>query len=428
MDVDDLILVSVDDHLIEPANLFANTMPARYRDRAPRLLPKDDGTYVWRYENEEIANLAINAVAGRPGEEWGTEPTSLEELRPGCYDIDERVKEMNANGLLGSMNFPSFPGFCGQLFSRVADKDLGLATLRAYNDWHIDEWAGAYPGRFMPLGVTALWDPQLAAEEVRRIAKKGCHAITFSENPSKLGYPSLHSDAWDPLWAACSDVGTVVCMHIGSSSQLVVTSQDAPIDVLYTLTPMNIVQAAADVVWSHMLERFPSLTVALSEGGTGWIPYFLERIDYVYNQQHAWTGQDFGGRLPSEIFNHQVVTCFIDDAFGLASRDYLNIDNLTWECDYPHSDSTWPRSPEMVSKSLQGIDDGTVDKITHLNAMRIFNYDPFSTIPKDQCRVGALRAQATDHDTSIVPRGKRERHGRKMSDILAVAAGTAVTK
>jgi len=176
MDVDDLILVSVDDHLIEPANLFNNTMPSRYRDRAPRLLPKDDGTYVWRFENEEIANLAINAVAGRPGEEWGTEPTSLEELRPGCYDIDERVKEMNANGLLGSMNFPSFPGFCGQLFSRVADKDLVLATLRAYNDWHIDEWAGAYPGRFMPLGVTALWDPQLAAAEVRRISEKGCHA------------------------------------------------------------------------------------------------------------------------------------------------------------------------------------------------------------------------------------------------------------
>jgi len=217
-------------------------------------------------------------------------------------------------------------------------------------------------------------------------------------------------------------------MHIGSSSQLVVTSNDAPVDVLYTLTPMNIVQAAADVVWSHMLERFPNLTVALSEGGTGWIPYFLERIDYVYKQQHAWTGQDFGGRMPSEIFNRQVVTCFIDDAFGLASREYLNMDNLTWECDYPHSDSTWPRSPEMVSKSLAGIDDRSVDKITHLNAMRIFNYDPFRVMPKEQCRVGALRAQAAGHDTSIVARGKREKHGRKMSDVLAAAAGSASAK
>jgi predicted TIM-barrel fold metal-dependent hydrolase len=423
VNADELILVSVDDHLIEPPGLFEDAMPRAYADRAPRMVVKEDGTYVWRFEGEEIANIAINAVAGRPGEEWGIEPTSLDELRPGTYDVHERIKELNANGVLGSMNFPSFPGFCGQLFSRVADKDVGLATLRAYNDWHIDQWCGAYPGRFMPLGVTALWDPELAAAEVRRIAGKGCHAITFSENPHKLGYPSLHTDAWDPLWAACADEGTVVCMHIGSSSQLVVTSPEAPIDVLYTLTPMNIVQAAADVVWSHILERFPTLTVALSEGGTGWIPYFLERIDYVYDQQHAWTGQDFGGRRPSEIFNEQVVTCFIDDAFGLESRHHLNLDNITWECDYPHSDSTWPHSPEKVAAALADVDDETVGKITHRNAMRIFRYDPFGVMPEDQCRVGALRALAKDHDVSIRSRSKHiPKRGLRMRDLLGDAA------
>jgi hypothetical protein len=195
--------------------------------------------------------------------------------------------------------------------------------------------------------------------------------------------------------------------------------------VLYTLTPVNIVQAAADVIWSHVLERFPSLTIALSEGGTGWIPYFTERCDYVYRQQSAWTGQSFGGRLPSEIFYEQVVTCFIDDAFGLESRSHLNMDNITWECDYPHSDSTWPRSPEKVSEQLVGIDDETVDKITHVNAMRIFQYDPFSVFAKDDCRVGALRKQAGGHDVSIVATGKREKHGTRISDLMAVAAGTA---
>lgn len=426
MEIDDLILVSVDDHLIEPPDTFAEGMPAQYADRAPRMVERADGTYAWRFEDEEIANIAINAVAGRPGEEWGTEPTSLAELRPGTYDVHERIKEMDANGVLGSLNFPSFPGFCGQLFSRVADKDLGLATLRVYNDWHVDRWAGAYPGRFMSLGVVPLWDAHLAAAEVRRLAAKGCHAITFSENPSKLGYPSIHSGEWDPLFAACAEVGTVVCMHIGSSSVLAVTSVDAPVDVIYTLTPMNIVQAAADIVWSHVLERFPTLTIALSEGGTGWIPYFLERIDYVYRQQRGWTGQDFGARLPSEVFHDQVVTCFIDDAFGLESRSHLNIDNITWECDYPHSDSTWPRSPEKVAEQLHGIDDETVAKITHRNALRIFSYDPFSTIPKQDCTVGALRRRATGHDVSIVAKGKRETHGRKISDMMA-AASTAVT-
>ena len=170
-------------------------------------------------------------------EEYGLEPTSFQQLRPGCYDIDERVKDMNANGVLGSLCFPSFPQFCGQLFARTEDKDLALAMVQAYNDWHIDEWCGTHQGRFIPCPLPAIWDPEVLAAEVRRTAAKGAHAVTFSENPSKLGWPSVHSDHWDPFWKACSDEAVVVCMHIGSSSEIVITSADAPIDCLITLTP-----------------------------------------------------------------------------------------------------------------------------------------------------------------------------------------------
>ena len=143
--------------------------------------------------------------------------------------------------------------------------------------------------------------------------------MTFSENPEKLGYPSLHNDHWDPFWQACSEENTVVCLHIGSSSQVVITSIEAPVDTMITLQPINIVQAAADLVWSPMLRKFPDLTIALSEGGIGWIPYFLERVDRVYKQHRAWTHQDFGDRLPSEVFLERIVTCFIDDPFGIES-------------------------------------------------------------------------------------------------------------
>ena len=294
--------------------------------------------------------MALNAVAGRPKEEYGIEPTSFAEIRAGCYDIGERVKDMDANGVLGSLCFPSFPQFCGQLFARTKDKDVALAMIRAYNDWHIDEWCGSHPGRFIPLALPAIWDPEVMAAEVRRTAAKGAHAVTFSENPSKLGWPSMHSDHWDPFWQACSDEGVVACMHIGSSSQMVITSDDAPIDCLITLTPINIVQAATDLIWSPGFRKFPDVRVALSEGGIGWIPYFLERIDYQYSQHHTWTGQDFGDQLPSEVFDEHVLTCFIDDRFGVASRNFLNMDNVMWECDYPHSDSTWPFSPEELGR------------------------------------------------------------------------------
>jgi hypothetical protein len=190
-------------------------------------------------------------------------------------------------------------------------------------------------------------------------------------------------------------------------------------DVLITLQPMNIVQAAADLVWSRMLRKFADLKVALSEGGIGWVPYFLERIDYNYDRHHAWTGQDFGDKLPSEVFNEHVITCFIDDRFGMASRGALDIDMVTWECDYPHSDSNWPQSPEVFAQSIIGASDEEIDKITHLNAMRHFHYDPFSVLGgKENCTVGALRKSVEGHDVTI--RSQR-REGEQRSAMTAAA-------
>ncbi len=405
MQVDDLILVSVDDHVVEPPDLFEGRLSKKAEERAPFVRRLDDGRDVWMFEGNALPNVGLNAVAGRVPEEYGLDATSFDQMRPGCYDIDERIRDMNVNGVLGSLNFPSLAGFTGQLFTTVDDRSIGLELLQAYNDWHIDDWCGTHPGRMIPLAVPPIWDPQLMADEVRRCAAKGCHAVTFSENPEKLGYPSFHTDHWDPFWQACSETDTVVCLHIGSSSQLAITASDAPIDAMITLQPMNIVLCAADLLWSPVLRKFPDLRIALSEGGIGWVPYFLERVDYVYEHHHQWTNQDFGDQLPSQVFNDRILTCFIDDAVGVEIRHHLNMDHVHWECDYPHSDSTWPNAPEMAMKYLAGLPDDDINRITHLNAMRNFSYDPFAHIPREQCTVGALRAQASDVDTSLVAYG-----------------------
>ena len=401
MKIDDLILVSVDDHVIEPAHMFDGRVPRKYADAAPRFVRRDDGTMAWRYDGQEIHNTALNAVAGRPKEEFGSEPTCIEEIRTGCYDIGDRIKDMNANGVLGSLNFPSFPRFCGQLFLGTTDRDQAAAMVRAYNDWHIEEWAGSFPGRIIPLALPMLWDPEASAAEVRRAAAMGCHAVSFSSSPYDLGLPSLYSDHWDPFWQACSDEGTIVCMHLGSNSKPPMTSPDAPIELVYTLSPVSLFSAAADLLWSGVFLKFPNLRVALSEGGIGWLPYFQERVDYIHSHTKYWTGTDLGGRLPSELFAEHVVLCFIDDKVGVENRHHLNIDNITWECDYPHSDSTWPQAPEVLMKSLGGVSDADIDKITHLNAMQHFNYDPFAHIPREQASVSALRAQAAGWDVAI---------------------------
>jgi len=409
---DDLILVSVDDHVVEPPDLFEGRLEARFADRAPKVVRKDDGSDQWVYEGTDIPNVGLNAVSGRPPEEYGVEPTSFAEIREGAYDIDKRIDDMDANGVLASLNFPSFPQFCGQIFNNVEDKELGIAVLRAYNDWHVDEWAGAHPGRIIPLGLVPYWDPQLMAAEVRRLAAKGCTAITWSENPEKLGHPSFHNAHWDPFWQAIEETGVVVCLHIGSSGQVVITSMEAPITTMLTLQPVNLLQTAADLLWSPVMTRFPKVRFALSEGGIGWIPYFLERADYVYRNHKVWTGSDFGdGKLPSDIFRERFITCFIDDSFGLRNRADIGIDSICWEADYPHSDSTWPNSPERVFSSMTaaGLSDAEMHAVTHQNALRHFRFDAFAHRPAAEATVGALRARAAAAgvDTAPVPRFQR---------------------
>jgi predicted TIM-barrel fold metal-dependent hydrolase len=255
------------------------------------------------------------------------------------------------------------------------------------------------------------------------VAAKGCHSITFTENPATLGYPSFHSEHWDPLWKAVCDEGVVVSIHLGSSGQLSVTAPDAPVDVMITLQPMNICQAAADLLWSRVLKQFPAIRFALSEGGTGWIPYFLDRLDRTYDMHRAWTGQDFGDRLPSDVFRQHFLTCFIADPVGITLRHDIGLDNIAWECDYPHSDSSWPEAPEELARVAADVPDDELARITYENACRWYAFDPFAHRAKERCTVEALRAEAPDHDVAIrsFDKGRFEHKGTG-ADLSRLAA------
>ncbi len=424
MNKDDMILISVDDHTVEPPDMFKNHLAKKYADDAPRLVHNADGSDCWQFRDTVIPNVALNAVAGRPKEEYGLEPQGLDEIRPGCYNVDERIKDMNAGGILASICFPSFPGFAGRLFA-TEDPEFSVALVQGYNDWHIDEWCGAYPARFIPMAIPVIWDAEECAKEVRRVAKRGVHALTFTENPAAMGYPSFHNEYWNPLWKALCDTNTVMNVHIGSSGRLAITAPDAPMDVMITLQPMNIVQAAADLLWSKPIKEYPDLKVALSEGGTGWIPYFLERADRTYEMHSTWTHQDFKGKLPSEVFREHFLTCFISDKVGVALRNMIGIDNICWEADYPHSDSMWPGAPEELWDvlSLNNVPDDEIKKMAYQNAMRWYSFDPFSHITEAQATVGALRKAAEGHDVSIraLSHHKDARSGSSFAEFAASA-------
>jgi predicted TIM-barrel fold metal-dependent hydrolase len=402
VDADELILISVDDHICEPADMFDAHVPERYREHAPRVEEEADGSQQWYYGAIRGRNLGLNAVAGKPPEMFNVNPTRYEDMRPGCYDVDERVRDMSAGGQLAGLNFPNWTGFSGQVLNEGPDRDVNLVMIKAYNDWHVDEWCGAHPERFIPCGVLPLFDVEEAAREVHRLAGKGCHAVTFSENPAALGMPSIHTDAWDPLFAACSDTGTVLCCHVGSSSKAASTSPDAPPPVPMSISSAMSIYTLGDLLWADFWHRFPDLRFSLTEGDIGWIPYFLQRAEHTLDRHNGWMHQELAqGLRPSELFRERIICCFINDRVGIKLLDEFNVQNVCWESDYPHSDSSWPNAPERAAELMDELPVDTVADITHGNAMRHFQFDPFAIRPRELCSVRALRADATDVDTDV---------------------------
>jgi predicted TIM-barrel fold metal-dependent hydrolase len=370
------MIISVDDHLIEPPDLFEGRMPSHLVDRAPRIIEFEDGRQAWDYEGGLYANVGLNAVVGRPRDEWSMEPARFDEMRPGCYDIHERVKDMDAGGIWASVCFPSLiAGFCGAVFSNSKDPELGLACVRAWNDWHLDVWAGTYPGRVIPLQLTWLHDAELAAEEVRRNAERGFKAVSFAELPSKLDLPSLHSRYWDPFLAACEETGTVICLHTGSSGWAPLPSPDPPFELYPTLFPASSLVAATDWLWSRVCVRFPKLRIAMSEGGIGWVAMLADRADYVLdhsasgNESRAWKSD----LRPSEVLARNFWFCTIDDPSSVdAVIGRVGPDHIMVESDYPHADSTWPTTWDRVKANFGHLPQDVVDKVTYKNAAELF--------------------------------------------------------
>jgi predicted TIM-barrel fold metal-dependent hydrolase len=401
IDPGELILISVDDHICEPANMFQAHVPAKWKDEAPRVVDEENGSQQWWYGNVRGRNLGLNAVAGKPRNRYNIDASRYDEMRPGCYDVHERVRDMNAGGQLAGLNFPNFTGFSGQVLNQGPDRDLNEIMIKAYNDWHVDEWAGAYPDRFIPCGILPLFDVERAVKEVRRLADKGCHAVTFSENPEGLGMPSIHSGHWDPLFAACCELGTVLCCHLGSSSRSTLTSADAPASVAMTASSVASVYTVVELIWATFWERFADLKFSITEGDVGWMPYFLWRAEHVQDRHSGWTQHKFpeGMSSPRDIFNRNILCCFISDGTFPKLYEEFNIDNVCWESDFPHSDSSWPYAPESIAKLFEPLPPEVVAKVTHENAMRHYRFDPFATRPKEQCTAAALRAESPDVDT-----------------------------
>jgi predicted TIM-barrel fold metal-dependent hydrolase len=393
-------MISVDDHVLEPPGVWQDRVPPAVRDLAPRHVADSEGE-AWLYDGERYPTYGLSAVAGKDSAEFSLEPLTYADMRPGCYDPKARVEEMDQDNVLASLCFPSFPRFAGQLFSLTPNRELGIACVRAYNDWMIDEWCGTVEGRLIPLAIIPMWDPRLAAQEVERVADRGAKAIAFSENPEPLGFPSIHdNEYWDPFLSAVNDSGLPLCSHIGSSSRLLSPTTKSP--ELSKMTYATVAACAGtllDWLFSGNFMRFPKLRLCLSEGGIGWMPYILERATQVWEKQRHWSARTdikggWGGQATEiggnerarqfllsgepavEVFRKHIFGCFIDDKAGMDLIEAIGVDNVMVESDYPHSDSNWPETMATIKPQLAALSEEDQLKILQGNAIRLFNFEP----------------------------------------------------
>jgi predicted TIM-barrel fold metal-dependent hydrolase len=385
-------VISADDHVVEPPNVWQDRLSARDRENGPRVV-KDTCTTIkdpetrgirfirggegplvdwWLYEDSALPIPTVVACAGLPRDQHTVEPIAYEDMRPGYYDPTARLADMDLAFVERSLCFPLFPGFGGRKFLQAKDRELARKCVYAYNDWMIEEWCGGSGGRLIPLTIVPLWDPQLAADEVRRNAARGCRAITFPEMPSYLGLPSIHDPGrqWDPLFEACSETGTVLAMHVGSGSRVAEVSPWAPQAAGTTLLFEPAMVSFIEWLVSGNLQRFPNLKILYSESQIGWIPYVLDRVDALWAR--AYGGIDpIVSQPPSSYLPGRVYASFFDDDAGIALRDRIGVSQIVFETDYPHQDSTWPDTPKLVQGLKSQLSPGEFDQITRTNALQM---------------------------------------------------------
>jgi len=368
-------VISTDDHLVEPPETFEGRLPKKFADRAPRVIETEEGHEVWFFEDTPYYQVGFMAVAGRPKEDYRMEPSRFSELRPGCYKIDDRIKDMDINGIWASLNFPSgVTGFGGTLFSETKDPELGMACIRAWNDWHLEAWYGPYPERIIPQGITSLSDPEKGAEEIRRNAKRGFKSVTIPEQPHTVGYPSCFDDHWDPIVRACAETDTVLSLHVGSAGPTPSPTGSPMLELGATMFQAQAFTSCAQWLWAGWPAKYPDLKITMSEGGIAWVAGLIDRLDNIMERSgygKSWTDPK---NSPSEVLRRNFWFTMIDDPSTISTRDAIGVENIMAESDYPHGDGTWPDTQTVLDKILCDLPVKEARMISHENAAALYRH------------------------------------------------------
>ncbi len=364
-------IISADSHMLEPPDLWAERLDARFRDRAPKVY-WDETKQSWYFGSESVAPRQASGLfaAGKTAEELVEhQKAGFDAARAGGWDPAERLKDMQLDGVSAEVLYTSL-GF--NLFW-IEDAAFQEACFRVYNDW-LAEFVNYDPTHFAGLGLISLWNVDNAIEELQRCRKLGLKgAMIWASPPDEM---SFAGDYHDPFWAAAQDLDMPISLHIltGNKESRTATNGNVEVYLRRMSLPSEIQRSLSAILFSGVLERFPRLKIVSAENDIGWIPYFLQRADKSFHRLR-YVNPTGLTMPPSEYFRRQISATFMDDTAGARSVPYVGADNFMWSSDYPHQASTWPHSMDVIARDFKDLSEADRWKIVHDNCAQLYGFD-----------------------------------------------------
>ena len=371
-------VISSDNHVVEPVDLWTSRTESKFKDRMPHVERMEKGDW-WICDGQNIQDAGAGSQVGVRFEEPETlsRDFRMEDVRPGGYIPEEHIKDMDIDGIDVSIVYPT----TGLVLYRVPDSELLTAIFRTYNDW-VGEFCGAIPKRLKGIAMVNVDDVRAGVKELERCAKMGIVGAMITVYPPEDR--PYDKPEYDPLWAAAQDSGMPLSLHIGTNRPNV-GQEFARLDTIRRSRPSFgsnvdhwVRMSLADIIFSGAFERYPKLQVGSVEHELSWVPHFLDRIDYTYTQRIQELRGEYrfkGDALPSDFFHDNVFLGFQEDALGIRDRDIIGVDNLQWGADYPHRESTFPRSRQILEEILVDCTEEEKAKIAGGNAARVYGLD-----------------------------------------------------